>query len=161
MESKIKELITKLYDDNGIVRLKARLELIEIGKPVIDFFIGLQYAKEHQVRWEVLKTLSQLAVPESIPILVNALENEDLDVRWLAAHGLIQIGKDSIKPVLEALEGNQDSKYLREGVHHVLVGLKNKHSFDDEYGMIKMLEQYSSQSKLSITAKLILSNGKK
>ncbi len=157
MLEQINELIREFYSDNGIVRSKARSELLAIGKPIIDFMIGLQYAPIHQVRWEAIKTLSQLAVPEAIPILINALENEDLDVRWLAAQGLVQIGKDSLIAVLEALEGNQSSKYLREGVHHVLRELQHKHIFNDEYRIINMLEHYGSQTKLALAAKEIIS----
>ncbi len=156
MESSINNLIRDFYSDNGIKRARARFELLQIGKPIIDFFIGLQYVPIHQVRWEAVKTLSQLAVPEAIPILINALENEDMDVRWLAAHGLVQIGKPSIPAVLEALEGNQNSKYLREGAHHILRELQHKHLFSDELGLIKMLGHYGSQYIIADTAKKIL-----
>ena len=156
MGSRINDLIRNFYSDNGIVRSRARFELIEIGKPIVDFMIGLQYVPVHQVRWEAIKTLSQLAVPEAIPILINALENEDLDVRWLAAQGLVQIGRESVKAVLVALEGNQNSKYLMEGAHHVLKELQHKHLFIDQYGIIKMLEHYGAHSKLAFTATKIL-----
>ena len=156
MASRINDLVRDFYSDNGISRARARFELLQIGKPIIDFLIGLQYVPIHQVRWEAVKTLSQLAVPEAIPILINALENEDMDVRWLAAHGLIQIGRPSVIAVLEALEGNQNSKFLREGAHHVLKELQHKHLFKDDLGIIKMLEHYGTQSILAVTAKKIL-----
>ncbi len=140
MEDEIPVLIRKLFSDDGIERRMARHDLVKIGNPVIRFLVGLQYLPEQHVRWEAIKTLSQIADADSIPILVNALENSNVDVRWLAAEGLVEIGGASLMAVLLALEEHGDSKVLRTGVHHVLKGLEEKELFSDTYGIIGMLE---------------------
>jgi HEAT repeat protein len=160
VENKIPELIKKLSSKNSIDRIRARYELVKIGKPAIEYLIGLQYLNNDHVRWEAIKTLSQIAHPDAIPILINALENDRFDVRWLAAEGLIDIGKKSVKPLLKALELQQDSKFLREGVHHVLRALKSKNLFKDEFKIIKMLEDPNAESLLAFTANKILSKDK-
>jgi HEAT repeat protein len=160
MENKIPELIKRLASENSIDRIKARYELVKIGKPAIEYLIGLQYLTTEHVRWEAIKTLSQIAHPDAIPILINALENDRFDVRWLAAEGLIDIGKESIKPLLEAIEQQQDSKFLKEGVHHVLKDLKSKNLFKDELHIIKMIEDSNTHSLLALTAHKILSGDK-
>lgn len=160
MENRIPELIKKLSSENSIDRIRARYELVKLGKPAIEYLIGLQYLNNDHVRWEAIKTLSQIAHPDAIPILINALENDRFDVRWLAAEGLIEIGKASIKPLLETLEVQQDSKFFREGVHHVLRALKSKNLFKDEYQIIKMLGDPNASSILAITAQKILSKDK-
>lgn len=160
MENKIPELIQKLASESSIDRIRARYELVKIGKPAIEYLIGLQYLNTEHVRWEAIKTLSQIAHPDAIPILINALENDRFDVRWLAAEGLIEIGKQSILPLLEALETQQDSKFLREGVHHVLRALKSKNIFKDKYQIIKMIEDSNTNSLLALTAHKILSEEK-
>lgn len=157
MEEKIKELIKRLYSKDGIERQKARHELVEIGVPVIKYLGELQFEPKQQVRWEALKALSQIAAPESIPILINALENDDFDIRWLAAEGLIHIGKSSIKPLLEAIVEKEDSIYLREGAHHILKDLVAKDLYDDDYGIINLLEKYSVKPELALMAKKNLS----
>jgi HEAT repeat protein len=159
MKSTIKALIDNLSSDNGIIRQKARYELIDIGKPVIEYLVGLQYLSNIHLRWEAIKTLSQIADPDSIPILINALENNHFDVRWLAAEGLIEIGKESIKPLLEAIVTNQDSIFMREGVHHVLKGLKAAKLFNDKHKIIEQLENPNAESTLAFTAKHILESG--
>jgi HEAT repeat protein len=156
MENKIKELINNLSSDNSIERIKARYELVKIGKPAIEYLIGLQYLNIAHIRWEAIKTLSQIADPDAIPILINALENDRFDVRWLAAEGLIDIGIESIKPLLIALEARQDSKFLIEGVHHILKAFRRKKLFNDEYKIIKLLEDTNAHSLLGVTAKKIL-----
>lgn len=154
---KIKELIKSFYSEDGIQRAKARYEIVKIGKPAIEYLIGLQYSPKVWVRWEAIKTLSQIADSESIPILINALENQDLDVRWLAAEGLIEIGKDSLKPVLASLISSGNSKYLLEGAHHVLKGLQFKKIFSDDEGIIKKLEQTNLRPGVVFAAKELLS----
>ena len=157
MESEIKELIKLFYSEDGIQRSKARFELANIGKPAIEYLVGLQYSPKQQVRWEAIKTISQIAAPESIPILINALENNDLDVRWIAAEGLIEIGKESIKPLLEALVCDEPSKFILEGAHHVLKSLQFKHLFFDDEGLIEKLEHYHEYSSIAYSAGELLS----
>ncbi len=157
MENVIASLIKGLLSDDGIERQRARLELVKIGKPAISLLIGLQYSRQQQVRWEAIKTLSQIADPDAVPILVNALENSNSDVRWLAAEGLVEIGKASVSPVMEALEERGDSKILREGVHHVLKDLERKGVFEDSHDIIGILEDPSKQGLLRPTAEKIRS----
>ncbi len=152
MDSEIAELVRCLFSHDGIVRQKARYKLVKIGKPVIAYLIGLQYLPDQHVRWEAMKTLSQIADPDSIPILVNALENSNSDVRWLAAEGLIGIGRQSVGPIMEAIEERSESKILREGAHHVLKGLENEGDFFDEYGIIGILEDPGRHALLRPTA---------
>jgi HEAT repeat protein len=160
MKSKIEELIQGLSSNNSIERIKSRHELVKIGKPAIEFLIGLQYSDFQHIRWEAIKTLSQIADPNCIPILINALENEMYDVRWLAAEGLIEIGKESLIPLFETLVIRQDSKFVREGVHHILKTLESKKLFIDNYEIVRMLEDYNANPSLAITARQILSQNK-
>lgn len=45
------------------------------------------------------------------------------DVRWLAAEGLIAIGRPTLIPSLRRLSEKSDSLWLREGAHHVPHGI--------------------------------------
>ena len=72
------------------------------------------------MRWEAAKALSQIANPASIQALLEALSDKEFDVRWLAAEGLIRIGRKVVGPLLETLVEHSDSLWLREGIHHVL-----------------------------------------
>jgi HEAT repeat protein len=157
MEDKIEELIKTFYDKDGIKRKKARYELVKIGKPAIKYLTPILNDPKMHIRWEAIKTLSQIAAPESIPILIKALENDDFDVRWLAAEGLIEIGKESIKPLLKSLTHNEDSNFLLEGTHHVLKGLEFKKVFKDDDGLIKKLENYNLHPGIALAAKELLS----
>jgi HEAT repeat protein len=51
---------------------------------------------------------------------VQALEDSDFGVRWLAAEGLVKMGDAALAPLFMALEKRADSTWQREGAHHVL-----------------------------------------
>ena len=157
MENETEALVKIFYGKDVIARKKARYELIKIGKPAISYLTGLLNDPKMHIRWEAIKTLSQIAAPESIPVLIKALENDDFDVRWMAAEGLIDIGKQSIKPLLKALSRNEDSNYLLEGAHHILKGLEFKKIFKDDDGLIKKLENYNMHPEIAVFAEELLS----
>ena len=157
MENETEALVKIFYGKDVIARKKARYDLIKIGKPAINYLTGLLNDPKMHIRWEAIKTLSQIAAPESIPVLIKALENDDFDVRWMAAEGLIDIGKQSIKPLLKALSHNEDSNYLLEGAHHILKGLEFKKIFKDDDGLIKKLENYNMHPEIAVFTEELLS----
>jgi hypothetical protein len=151
MSKTIEELIKDLYNNNGIIRQKARYELVKMGNPALDYLLELQGAEKHLARWEAVKAISEIGTKSSIPILINALEDEEFDVRWLAAEGLIEIGRDSVYPLLKAFISNKESVHLKEGVHHVLKGLELRGLYnDDKYEIIKGLETFTTPVKLEL-----------
>lgn len=118
----IPALIATLAGNDGLERQRARESLVDIGKPAVAALIEVLAAPDsnYHTRWEAAKALSDLEDPEAASVLVNALEDEDFGVRWLAAEGLIAMGRDGLAPLLEALVKRSDSASLREGAHHVL-----------------------------------------
>ena len=78
----------------------------------------LSHRKPH-VRWEAAKALCGIADPIAASALVNALDDRDGDVRWLAAEGLAALGRESLQPLLAALIERAQSCWFCEGAHHV------------------------------------------
>jgi len=116
----VKSLIIMLASDDGIVRVKARRQLVAYKARAVSPLIKTLSDDRHWVRWEAAKALSQIGSQKSIQALLRALADREFDVRWLAAEGLIRIGRKSIVPLLRALVEHSDSYWLREGIHHVL-----------------------------------------
>lgn len=52
--------------------------------------------------------------------LVRRLEDDYLDVRWLAGQGLVALGRDGLVALLRAMMEEPASVRRREGAHHVL-----------------------------------------
>ncbi len=116
----IMQLMEELADPDIIPRRHAREALVKTGEPALPLMLeGLAHGN-FLVRWEVAKGLMEMKSPRSVPALIRALEDEEQDVRWLAAVALAQIGRESLEPLLEAVLNNLSSLFLRQGVHHVL-----------------------------------------
>ena len=116
----VKALIADLASEDGVLRVKARRQLVAYKARAVAPLIGALSDRRHWVRWEAAKALSQVGNQRSVQALVEALSDKEFDVRWLAAEGLIRIGRKSIAPLLVALVEHSDSQWLREGSHHVL-----------------------------------------
>jgi HEAT repeat protein len=116
----IESLIFDLTNKDGIVRIKARRQLVAYKAQSVPYLIKSLSDGNDWVRWEAAKALGQIGDPSSIQALIKALLDERIDIRWLAAEGLIRIGRKAIVPLLEELVSNSDSSRLREGIHHVL-----------------------------------------
>jgi HEAT repeat protein len=64
--------------------------------------------------------LSQIADPRAAPALVRALEDKEFSVRWLAAQGLLAMGRNGLEPLLRELVRQSHSVWLRMGAHYVV-----------------------------------------
>ena len=122
----IDALIEVLKSKDGIARQNARIALVKIGEPALDALIAAFDIKKDPLHWEVAKALSQIGTAKAAQTLVDALEDKEFSVRWIAAEGLINIGEDGLIPLLEALRKRTDSIWLREGSHHVIHDLLNQ-----------------------------------
>lgn len=122
----IDSLIETLKSEDGIARQHARNSLVKIGEPALDALIKAFEIKKDPVHWEIAKALSQIGTPKAAQTLVEALEDNEFSVRWIAAEGLIHIGSDGLIPLMEALRKKTDSIWLREGSHHIIHDLVHR-----------------------------------
>ena len=120
----IDELLAMLHHKDGLVRQKGRLALTEMGEAAVPGLCRvLLNAPSKDARWGAVKALGEIRSPEAIPALLDALEDRNADVAWLAATALNRLGREAWKPVLQRLVGRGvDSVAVRDGVHHILAG---------------------------------------
>lgn len=114
------DLAERLSDRSGRVRERARHTLVFIGPPAVPLLLERVGSKAKRTRWEVAKTLSEIADPASMPALVRLLSDPESDIRWIAAEGLIRLGARSIPDVLRLLIDKPESTDIRRAAHHVL-----------------------------------------
>ena len=128
----IKALIEILASGNGADRQKARKLLVAMGKPAVLFLTrALKNSESDQVRWEAAKALGAIGDTRAIPRLVNALEDSNPDVAWLAAEALRQFKKWAWPPLMwQLIKDGSESALLRRGAHHVLRNQKES-GFND------------------------------
>jgi len=150
-------LIAGLDNSDGLKRESARLELEKIGKAVSPFLIkSLNDAKE-RVRWEIIKAMISIRDERTVPILVRTLRDGSFEIRWLAAEALIAVGRDALIPLLQELVDHSESSFLREGAHHILTSLLQKHLLDEQIvKVIDELEDWEPLEPFPMAAKAAL-----
>ncbi len=119
-------LIEHLNDKDGFVRMQVREILSCMGGSIIPDLVKKLSTADTQQRWEIIKVLECIQDPSSARILVEQLKDDHAGVRWAASNALIGLGRDAIRPLLEALTRDFDSLWLRQSAHHIL------HVFKDD-----------------------------
>ena len=120
--SGVETLLAMLQHRDGLVRQKGRLALTEMGDAAVPGLCRvLLNAPSKEARWGAAKALGEIASPESVPALLDALEDRNSDVAWLASSALNKLGRVAWKPVLQRLvERGVESVTVREGVRRAL-----------------------------------------
>jgi HEAT repeat protein len=123
---KLAKLIKASLDtkDSG-KKLAARSTLVRMGKTIIPQLHKLLGSENGFLRAETAKIVELIADRRSIPLLINLLDDKEFEIRWIAAEGLIKIGRRSILPLLKSVRDGKSSYFLNKGAHHVLVSLLN------------------------------------
>jgi len=135
----IKNLLETLFSENGMERKAAREKLVSKGRTAVDYLTEHIHHSKHIYRWEALKTMEEIADPVSIPFFIEALEDDESDIRWIAAEGLIKIGEESVIPLLKLLTKKTDSIFILEGTHHVFYDLNKKENLPQDFPVDEFL----------------------
>jgi HEAT repeat protein len=149
--------VKELRSKDGLVRVKARRKLVVIGGPAVGPLAKALSSRNRWMRWEAAKALGQIGDSEAAQALVRALEDKIFDVRWLAAEGLITIGKKALVPLLEALLERSDSPWMREGAHHVLHDMDKSDISEMILPILNALEGMEADLEAPIAAETALS----
>ena len=152
----IKSLIADLASKDGVVRVKARQQLVAYKKLSVAPLIRTLSNENDWVRWEAAKALSQIGNNRAIKALLEALSDEKFEVRWLAAEGLIRIGRRAIVPLLEALVKHSNSYWLRGGIYHVLNDMNTGKITEVLRPVLVALEGSEPSLEVPLTAKAAL-----
>lgn len=153
----IKSLIAELESEDGIVRVRARKSLVDIGHDAVESVVEKLTSKQEWLRWEAAKTLAQIGDPSATQALIGALHDKMYDVRWLAAEGLIHIGEKVVQPLLEAVIKQPDSLWTREGAHHVLHDLPSSSSLREQLKpVLRALEDVQPSLEVGVAANAAL-----
>ncbi len=124
-ETDIRRLTGQLADEDGVVRERSRNELIEFGgHDVTRALVTTLIDPRTHIRWEAAKALQVIADPVAAPALMHALDDDDKDVRSVAAEALIALDKVGAMAVLSGLIKRSGSIAYCKSAHHVLHEMK-------------------------------------
>ncbi len=110
---KICLLLETLCGPDATKRQSTRKALVALGKAAVKPLIALLFDPRPHVRWEAAKALGKIGDPAAAPALVEALEDDESNVHWLAAVGLAAMKLKGLMPLLSALVRHPDSIWLR------------------------------------------------
>lgn len=119
-EAAIPYLLEALHSHDRLVMGAAADGLSAVGKAAEGSVIPLTSDPDEQVRWHAYKVLSTVATDAAAPTLIKGLDSSNSGVRWLAAEGLVHIGRGALRPLFQQLTNEKISQWLRNGAIHVL-----------------------------------------
>ena len=117
---RIAHLLEEIQSKDALVRTQARATLITAGARVVPQVVALLEEAGPELRREIARILAEVPDRRAAVALVELLEDDQADVRALAAAGLVSIGREGLVPVLEALLKRHESVVLRTGIREVL-----------------------------------------
>ncbi len=116
-------LVRTLNDEHPAERGRARATLIHMGRPVVPRLIEALRGPSAHARWEVARALAAIRDPGAAAALVEALEDEMLEVRWVAEGGIIDLKRDGLSALLHGLITHSGSERFREAAHRILTAM--------------------------------------
>ena len=119
--------------------IKAKENFVKLGKKILPVMNKLMTSKYRVIRKEAIKIVRDIGDPSSTQVVIDMLEDPEGDIRWIAAESLINIGRITFKPILEALVTNGESYYLRQGAHHVLKALIKKEDAKELKQLVRVI----------------------
>jgi HEAT repeat protein len=149
----VRALVADLTCSDGFNRLMARRALAYLGKPAVSELTRSLESQEALRRWEAAKVLSQIGDAAATVALIKALTDKVFDVRWLAAEGLIAVGRSVAPALLREVMKNPESIALREGAHHVLHDINNENIAAAINPVLKALEDSEATLEVPLVAR--------
>jgi len=125
---------------NSSKKLTARNTLVGMGKTIVPQLNRLLDSENGLLRMEVAKVVELIADRRSIPFLINLLDDKEFEIRWIAAEGLIKIGRRSILPLLKSIRDGKSTFILNKGAHHVLRSLLNENEINKLTALLLSLD---------------------
>lgn len=151
-QSQVEALLHELASRDAHQRWEARNQLSKMGEPVVPLLIQLLGDRSGDMRWEAAATLRHMHDPAATDALITALDDSRRGVRWLAAEGLIAIGRPVVEPLLRALIANPSDYCLLQGAHHVLAAVCGQPEDAPCTAVIKALKGPSPELTVPIAA---------
>lgn len=146
----IARLINALIDHDNYQKMhNARVSLLKMGKTIIPQLHKLVCSDNSLLRMEVAKLIQLKADKRSIKVLIALLDDREFDIRWVAAEGLIRIGRKSIVPMLKAVRDGRSSLIMNKSVHQVLASLLLE---EEKMQLMPLMQSLENYHGLHVTA---------
>jgi hypothetical protein len=145
----VEPLVKSLDDQDARVQVNAIYALGRIGDERAVAPLAAHIAPANvEIRSRISDALIKIGRP-SIPELLKLIENNDRDIRWIAAYTLGNIGEDAEAPLLKALQARGDRS--GEDLIYALGLAGGKNSFAPLYGIYESTKDDSVRAWATIS----------
>ncbi|HUJ11637.1 MAG TPA: HEAT repeat domain-containing protein [Verrucomicrobiae bacterium] len=117
---RVAALIADLGSDSAVTRDRAYHELVSLRRAAVEPLLDALRKSTEYGRGQAARALGEIGDPAAAPALIKALEDPKFDVRWMAVHAVVALGRVGLTALLRALIERPHSAWLREGAHHVI-----------------------------------------
>jgi len=146
----VAEKIPDLAEINNYQKkTSTRRYLSDMGKKILPQIYKLLRSKNMHLRMEASKIIRQIGDKESIPILIDLLDDDEGSVRWIAAEGLVHIGRDSILPLLNKIVEKGNDKNFMAGARYALLRLFSEEEKEQFQPLLQSLKGRNFMSLLA------------
>lgn len=122
----------------------ARKQLVDMGKQILPQLNKLLTSKNPRLRREATKIIELIGAAESIPTFIELLDDDEGSIRWIAAEGLVHIGRESIVPLLNRIVEKGDDNYLKQGARHAFLKLFSEEEKRDFASLLISLKNFNN-----------------
>ncbi len=153
----LQQLVAQLASSNGNVRQAARQAIVAKGSAATPVLIEALSSQQKQVRWEAATALVALADPAAVSRLLDLCESEqEFGISWLAAKGLVEIGRHSVEPLAQRLTEQPASYQLYRSAHHVFRELAHGNLREPLQPVLSALGGYEPEVQVPVAAENLL-----
>lgn len=121
----IPSLINELKNPDKVMRMEAHDVLSCIGAAAVPELAKTMANADSKLRWQIIKVFNSIQDASTIPFLLEELKDDNTEIRWAASNALINLRRQVIPPLLEALICEFDSLWLQQSAHHILRVLRD------------------------------------
>jgi HEAT repeat protein len=121
--SAVPDLLHALHHADEQLGSQIFLALVQLGHAAVPALIRASESRSAWVRWQCIRALSEIRDRRALPVLVQALRDNDHAVAWMAAKGLVRAGQWAVEPVLNLLLTTEAFPWLVETTSYVLHNL--------------------------------------
>ncbi len=94
--------------------------LVQLGHDAVPALVEASSSSSSWMRWHCIRALGEIGDIRALPVLVQALRDNDHSIAWMGAKGLVRFRKRSIVPVLRLLTSTDMTPWLVETASYVL-----------------------------------------
>jgi hypothetical protein len=116
--------IRALAGDQPLPTRDARNALVALGGLAVPYLLAATDHRDRNIRLGAFKVLAKTATPDCAPVLIDALQDPDGGIRWLAAEATVHAGPEVLSTLLLAVMRHSNSAWMQDGARHILGRLR-------------------------------------